>query len=1652
MVEDSDIGPINTKLTPYDIKSVLRKTVFRFLRNSFNIYILIYLILYTFSKHSPIFGSISPGTAFIFLGFNLFLSLGTNLYILNKTKKLDGFWDKKSIMKLTKKKGRKIFVNVNIEKLKIGDLVLVKANSTCPADVLIIDTSEQRHSEKIAHANERRLNGRYGIQVKTAVKNMNPIEGNNKKIKPDSSLKKLMQILKGQIEYDSPNSDMKNFSGTFKLSNDPKVLRIDKNNFLFCGSRLYSNWVIGFVLYNGQSTKIIQRNAKKLGKGYFGKISTLDRFVNYFGILCMGYCVLEILFLYLALSTIRTNRYELIKHINEFLGADAAFGFFLMRIYQIFLGLALKAPLVIQPILKIMNIFYVIKLETDSSKEAKESSEEFNMLDIVTLKDLKSSNPKSSKKKIVSKDDEPIIEKTKKDEIIMSSRSQKDKNVLSSSRGFLASRTVGSKSINLLQRSRSLPFAQEVKKPLFKKNEKSVRVINPNILSDLGNIDHVFFDKTDTLTLSTVDIIRVSTLSKLFKINMRMISRSYNLVKKNPSKYQRVEDLEEVMRQKEDENYSEKSQEFYKEVKGEYDPEIFDEEMFQNDEVFRNIRKPEYLTMSGSGKKKSKSGDQSEISIFQSMTSRNNSLTNTATHTAKNLVRSTPKRRSAITTMMHKTKTSVDFSMASLMANLSKKEKIFKKKLEQLTYQNSKKSIKTRTKFPNLDTIDEKSRIDESRTPRSGYDSYSSGSFSYVEEPEGMEIKLKVNPNKPLEQEDLLCDYYFKSEELLELLDCLILCHEATTSSSGKIKSFRGEEKAILELCSKLGLGFEIQDLKNDPDFYKVFKVKMNKKLNGRYNIAGMNSWSIGRQRMSIVINDPKRGRDAFVIYVRGNQIGMKGVMKMNQKEKNNFKRLMVSFRKECLKPVIFAKKSLSYTTAKSYIKTFNLIRKSRNDQIENFEKLAIEIEKDLEFVGALGYKSNDRAGAKDLIQTFESSEIGISLLTGDKIENTINVSTSLKLVDIDFRDSSEFYSLRFNSLTEAASAIKRILEYIYEEMRELSVLNLENENKIIKRSTLGEKELQKQKKLYRLKTDVFLSEKKINECKEDSSKGLKKTILISGRALDIILSDEKLISHFKFLLIFAKNIVGFSLSAYHKSVIVKFFKEIKKISVMAVGDGFNDMAMLEASDVGVQIYHKDVPLIFGDIITPDLKMISNIMFFNGKMILANSLQAIILSFFNYLMMSALELYFMIDSLFTGSLFSGTHMIIFSIVQIISLSLMGIRTNPYKKEVLFRFPIIYKEKNFLLKNFFKTTSAFFIFCFAETCYIYVSLRFWVVRRFKTEGYVAAREEIELIFFTSLIILSVSRVYFSMYTKAGPVLAIGLGVVLLIYLILIIIGASLKSIYNPFSVLRIFRSLNIFIPLVHTIAAPLLIEWICIIGFKNIAIYPIFKEIMDRYKNKDFMFFLKDSKKKISKLLFKGVKCNLINSAKNCYQQDTADLDRDIKRILSLDSNHLSLGMNPFTCRISDLNDSKRFELYINKKQLSLVQFSVSMAMIFSFVELIILNIFNPIDNINYYFDTSVPYIFVILLIPLFFASEKKYQKSTKNFLILAFILVVVLTCIISFNTAIPVDYGLFIFIRFAAGPIITDFIACGITIIAVLILTLISYFIIIIFF
>ena len=223
----------------------------------------------------------------------------------------------------------------------------------------------------------------------------------------------------------------------------------------------------------------------------------------------------------------------------------------------------------------------------------------------------------------------------------------------------------------------------ESSKPLhlFGSIQKKVRVIDYSVLAELGKVDHVIFDKTDTLVKKTARVTALSTSHKLYMINTDNIEAMYADVKKNPAMYQKIDDLEDAMRKKEDENYSEKSQEFYNEVKGEYDSEIFEEDTDFN-LILKDIEEgPSYLT----NMEKMMSSED-----IGSLNSKNQPDTMERNYLSPDRMAQTVHKRRRISRLkssgrfiskfsIQDSRHNSDFNM--ILSDLAKKEKIFKEKI-----------------------------------------------------------------------------------------------------------------------------------------------------------------------------------------------------------------------------------------------------------------------------------------------------------------------------------------------------------------------------------------------------------------------------------------------------------------------------------------------------------------------------------------------------------------------------------------------------------------------------------------------------------------------------------------------------------------------------------------------------------------------------------------------------------------------------------------------------------------------------------------------------------------------------------------------------------------------------------------------------------
>lgn len=137
---------------------------------------------------------------------------------------------------------------------------------------------------------------------------------------------------------------------------------------------------------------------------------------------------------------------------------------------------------------------------------------------------------------------------------------------------------------------------------------RHLNVVNYLVLPELGGIDQVCFDKTDTLTSGIMRVAELTTYMRCYKVPPTSIYSLIGECKANPDAFGYEDDQVNMM---ESEDYSEKSQEYLNEIEGFFNKEVLLEDescdMIIDPQIF-----PDYASLT---KRKEYQIDQEELRL-----------------------------------------------------------------------------------------------------------------------------------------------------------------------------------------------------------------------------------------------------------------------------------------------------------------------------------------------------------------------------------------------------------------------------------------------------------------------------------------------------------------------------------------------------------------------------------------------------------------------------------------------------------------------------------------------------------------------------------------------------------------------------------------------------------------------------------------------------------------------------------------------------------------------------------------------------------------------------------------------------------------------------------------------------------------------------
>lgn len=393
------------------------------------------------------------------------------------------------------------------------------------------------------------------------------------------------------------------------------------------------------------------------------------------------------------------------------------------------------------------------------------------------------------------------------------------------------------------------------------------------------------------------------------------------------------------------------------------------------------------------------------------------------------------------------------------------------------------------------------------------------------------------------------------------------------------------------------------------------------------------------------------------------------------------------NFASEGLRTLCFAYRDLSKDEYIRWNEQYQKAATTINNRQDELDNVAEIIEKDLILLGATAIEDKLQDGVPETIDTLAKAGIKIWVLTGDRQETAINIGYSCKLLN----DNMEMMIIRGENEHEVANSIKENLSQIKEIYGEdiFELPGVYNPLKPQKRNFSWKSILES------FKNHVNYSD----ETNLDLPKPLKKrlppmALIIEGKALTHALKPNQ--EHdFLQLSTMCEALICCRVSPLQKALVVKLVKHHLKSITLAIGDGANDVTMIQAAHVGVGISgHEGLQAArSSDFAISQFKYLKKLLLVHGTWSYHRLGKLILYSFYKNIALYMTQFWFTISNGFSGqTIYESWTISLYNVIFTLFPPLViGIFDQLVSASMLEKYPNLYKlgqTKQFMnVRNF-----------------------------------------------------------------------------------------------------------------------------------------------------------------------------------------------------------------------------------------------------------------------------------------------------------------------------------------------------------------------------
>ncbi|KAI3954059.1 hypothetical protein MKW98_017883 [Papaver atlanticum] len=551
-----------------------------------------------------------------------------------------------------------------------------------------------------------------------------------------------------------------------------------------------------------------------------------------------------------------------------------------------------------------------------------------------------------------------------------------------------------------------------------------------------------------------------------------------------------------------------------------------------------------------------------------------------------------------------------------------------------------------------------------------------------------------------------------------EFFRCLAICHTVLPEgdeSPEKIayQAASPDESALVVAAKNFGFFF----YRRTPTMIKVREShveKMGKIQDASYEILNVLEFNSTRKRQSVICRY-QDGR--LVLYCKGaDTVIYERLTGGNNDLKNKTREHLENFGSAGLRTLCLAYKDLSAEAYESWNEKFIQAKSSLRDREKKLDEVAELIEKDLILIGATAIEDKLQEGVPSCIETLQRAGMKIWMLTGDKLETAINIAYACNLIN---NNMKQFI---ISSETDAIRSVEDKGDLVETErfIRDLVKQDLKR--------CLGE-------------AQHYLN----------AVSGTKLALVIDGKCLMYALDPALRVTLLN-LSLNCSSVVCCRVSPLQKAQVTSLVKKGAKKITLSIGDGANDVSMIQAAHVGVGISGLEgrQAVMASDFAIAQFRFLTDLLLVHGRWSYLRISKVVTYFFYKNLTFTLTQFWFTFQTGFSGQRFyddwfQSLYNVIFTALPVI---MVGLFDKDVSASLSKKYPELYKEG--IRNNFFKweVVGIWAFFAFFQSLIFYYFVTVSSQSTYSSSGKLFGLWDVSTMTFTCVVVAVNLRLYLS----------------------------------------------------------------------------------------------------------------------------------------------------------------------------------------------------------------------------------------------------------------------------------------------------------------